>query len=438
MNLIKKRLISGFGANVIGQFINLIIQLISIPLFLKYWDVEMYGEWIILSSIPAFLAMADLGFTSAAGNEMTLQVGASRKDYALEIFQSTLQLLNIISLICIVFIVIISFLPLKIILNIKTVSEIEVNYIIICLIIQVICQIHCNLISVGFRSNGENATGVWIVNFFQITSILAITIGLNNNSGPVQIAVILLASKTLQLIISIYLIQQKSKWLRYGYKSSRFQTIKEMSKKSIIFLAFPAGNILKNQGLLMAIGSILGPTAVVVFSSTKTMVNGIAQIMNVINNSVMGEISLAYGAGNLKLVSRIHKLSCQFAFITTLFCVLILGIFGEKIIDLWTHSSNIYNQNLLFILLLGALINSIWNTGSVVLYATNNHKSYAIIFLFIAIVTLFLAKYLMENYEILGAAISVLIFEIILAQFVMSKSLNLLNDKIIDLFKFKI
>jgi len=68
----KRRIIAGMGANSFGMAITIGIQLISLPLFLHYWNTSTYGVWLMLSAIPAYLSMADVGMVTAAGNRMNM------------------------------------------------------------------------------------------------------------------------------------------------------------------------------------------------------------------------------------------------------------------------------------------------------------------------------------------------------------------------------
>jgi len=71
----RRRLIAGMGASTFGLGINIAIQLLSLPLFLQHWDTSTYGAWLVLSAIPAYLSMADVGMVTAAGNKMTMAMG---------------------------------------------------------------------------------------------------------------------------------------------------------------------------------------------------------------------------------------------------------------------------------------------------------------------------------------------------------------------------
>jgi O-antigen/teichoic acid export membrane protein len=65
------RLIKGIGANTLGLIVTIIIQIIQVPLYLTFWGITLYGEWLILYAIPSYLLMSDIGFGNVAANEMT-------------------------------------------------------------------------------------------------------------------------------------------------------------------------------------------------------------------------------------------------------------------------------------------------------------------------------------------------------------------------------
>ena len=49
---VKRRLTLGFIVNWVGRLTSTIIQLIQVPVFLHFWSTPLYGEWMIVNSIP--------------------------------------------------------------------------------------------------------------------------------------------------------------------------------------------------------------------------------------------------------------------------------------------------------------------------------------------------------------------------------------------------
>ncbi len=90
---VRGRLIRGFGAMALFPVVTAIMQIVSVPVFLHFWGAKLYGEWLILSAIPTYLILSDMGFGSVAGNDMTMRVAAGDRESALETFQSTWALI---------------------------------------------------------------------------------------------------------------------------------------------------------------------------------------------------------------------------------------------------------------------------------------------------------------------------------------------------------
>src|SRR5579875_1692237 len=85
---VKRRLTLGFIVNWIGRASSTLVQLIQVPVFLHFWNTPLYGEWMIVNAIPAYLSFSNIGFGTVAGNEMTMLVARKERDSALRIFQS--------------------------------------------------------------------------------------------------------------------------------------------------------------------------------------------------------------------------------------------------------------------------------------------------------------------------------------------------------------
>lgn len=49
----------------------LLVQLVSVPVLVHSWGVAGYGAWVMLFAVPSLLAMADLGLTTAGAKAMT-------------------------------------------------------------------------------------------------------------------------------------------------------------------------------------------------------------------------------------------------------------------------------------------------------------------------------------------------------------------------------
>jgi len=51
-----------------GNLVSIIVQLIMVPVLIYYWGGELYGEWIIIFTIPAMLSLMDFGLIAVSNN----------------------------------------------------------------------------------------------------------------------------------------------------------------------------------------------------------------------------------------------------------------------------------------------------------------------------------------------------------------------------------
>jgi hypothetical protein len=69
--LMISRLIRSLSAIMGGHIIIIVANLLLVPLYLKYWPVAVYGEWLALSSLASYVALLDFGMTTTVANRLT-------------------------------------------------------------------------------------------------------------------------------------------------------------------------------------------------------------------------------------------------------------------------------------------------------------------------------------------------------------------------------
>ncbi|HEV2618929.1 MAG TPA: lipopolysaccharide biosynthesis protein, partial [Acidobacteriaceae bacterium] len=92
----KRRLAIGFASNWFSKLANTVIQLIQVPVYLHFWALAVYGDWLIVTAIPTQLTFSSIGFGSVASNEMTMLVAGGDREGALRVFQSCWWLIALI------------------------------------------------------------------------------------------------------------------------------------------------------------------------------------------------------------------------------------------------------------------------------------------------------------------------------------------------------
>lgn len=428
-----ERFLKGVGANALGQAVTVLIQVISVPLFIRFWGVELYGEWLILVSIPTYLALSDLGFGSAASNEMTLRVAQDDRPSALTIFQTTWLLISAIAVGCILLITAIVWgLPITHWLNFTHINSTDAAGIVLLMSLEVFMSQQVVLSVAGYQCEGNYPAGIFHLHLIRLLAFIAVGLAIVLGARPVGVALIYVCATALGALTMGLNLHRRSPWLAYGYRHADLKVLKKLSLPAIAFMGFPLASALSNQGMTLIIGTLLSPVAVVVFSTQRTLSRLVWQILNLITNSVKPELSIAFGQGNLKLARQLHHKACKAALWLALLTAGGLALSGHWIVGLWTNGRVLFDADLFHIMLGIIVVNSLWNTSQAVPMAVNQHQQIALRYVIGSGITVFLATQLTPLWGTRGAAASLLAIDIVMSFYVVQSSLKLLNENFPD------
>lgn len=433
---IRKRIFRNIGANAFSQVVGIFIQLVSVPLFLETWGVKLYGEWLILSAIPTYFSMSDLSFATVAANEMTMQVARDDRSSALEVFQSTFILISGISLTVMSLAVPIIWLsPLEKWLKITQQSHLEVVIVTVLLTLYILIGLQSGLLSAGFRCDGNYALGTLIGNIIRLGEFGIVLTLVYFGASPTIVALAFLLVRVIGYIGVWLILRRHSPWIKLGYRHAKIKVIKRLAQPAIAYMGFPISYALNNQGSITVVSTTLGSEAVVIFSILRTLSRLVLQVMNVINQAILPELSVAYGTGDLSLLKNLHRRSCQVSVWLSFVTVICLFIVGPWIILVWTHGKVVMDMTLFSIMLCAIIGNSFWSTSSCVLGATNRHQGVAVCYVTTTAISLIVAIYLTSKFGLNGTAVSVLCTEIVMSMNVVNASLSLVQDNFISFVK---
>ena len=65
----------GVVSQVYNQGATILLQFVTTPMLIAIWGASQYGIWVIVSALPAYLVLLDLGFSQTAANDMSMKMG---------------------------------------------------------------------------------------------------------------------------------------------------------------------------------------------------------------------------------------------------------------------------------------------------------------------------------------------------------------------------
>ena len=425
----KRRLLLSFFANWIGRLANTLIQLIQVPVFLHFWNMPLYGEWLLVNSIPTWLSFSTVGFGTVAGNEMTMLVARDDRERALQVFQSCWWL---IAAICSAIILLLSgalyFLPAAHILRFANISDIDTKWIIFYLGVSVLLGQIEQLIQSAYRSIGRYPYGSMLKSAFSVIAFGCIMIPVTMGRGPRAAALVYAVVNILGTIFFSLLLKHDIPWIEFGWNYASFAEIRKLFKPAIAYMAFPIGNAVNLGGTVLAVGYALGPVDVVIFSTARTVSRVALQMVQMVNSTFEPEMTLAFGAHNIELTRTLHRRACQLALIVAVCVVAAMMSFGPWFLTHWTNHQVPPSHELLSILLLVVVLYTMWSTSSTLMTATNQHQRLAVYYMAATSVACVLCYFFARWFGLLGAATSLLLSEAAMNLYVLPACLVIAHD----------
>ena len=311
MILRRKRILYGLSGNVLTQVVNVITQFVGIPIFLIHWGVQYYGEWLILFTIPNYIALCDFGMGVSATAEMSILKEQGKFEEIQGVLRSTFWIVIILGAIpCLMLMLSIWLVPWYGLLNLMEISPGEFRMAFLLLIVYVFLSLALSVPVGYYRVEKEYHRERFISALFRVLEFVGLIIIVIIGKGIVAAALTYLIVRIGYLLF--VLIDLTIRYTDFKLSPVEISTgrIKHLIRPSFAVMKILIGQTILVQGVTTAIGIGLGPVQVVVFNTIRTLLNTSKQAVNLINMSLVSEFSYAYGAGQSALLNKLF-VRCQ-------------------------------------------------------------------------------------------------------------------------------
>lgn len=430
------RIGKGILVNGFGQIVTILGQLIILPTLLIHWGAQQYGAWIILSVIPQYLALSDMGFSSVAGNEIAMALGRKDSMKAENAFRGVLAA-NIVA--CFIVILLTSLLiVLQSQFKILPIHGFQAKSSAIILLIfgiQVCLTFFQNCSVASFRGGGQYPYGAFLNNVQRLTEILATVFSAFLGGSPIVVALSVLIVRAIFVIVMFRQLTVRFEWARFILSKNGFLVARRLIRPCLGYMALPASVAVSQSGSVMLIGYMFGPVQVIVFTAMRTLARLLVQLSTAINSPIVPEVSSAYASENMPLVRKLHAAAMRAAMLIGIVIGASLIWLAPFIFDHWTKGNVAFDINIFIPLLIAVVINMLWGTSAIVLLAVNLHTRFTLWALCLSIFGLVACYVVAKIFGSLSMAAYGLAWqELIMLIIVLGKSLKLINQSGIDFF----
>ncbi|MBV8273585.1 MAG: hypothetical protein JO067_15065 [Cupriavidus sp.] len=408
MSPIIKRVIAGMGANTYEQLANIFMQLVSLPIFLSHWDVKTYGTWLVITAIPSYLSMADVGMVTVAGNRMTMLAGAGDMAGANRVFQSA-QMFILLACLTIAAMAI----PAALCMPVALLASLDMRLALAALLAGVLLSLGAGLSGAAFRSTNRYALGMSVAVTTRLMEWAGGIAGLLLIGTLAAVAGGMLLVRVITLVWQSWLSTRNGDGLTWGMRHAQWSEVRAMLRPSLGFMTFPIANAISFQGFTLLTAHLLGPAAVAVFNTYRTVARVAVQVTSTLSHALWPEFARMFGSGEHRGLRTLLLRSSLLGALGAIVLSVMLYLCAPLLLRIWTKGQIDFYPGLMRAFLLYAAIAGIWHIPRVILMATNQHSRMGIAFLVISVLALLCGQVLGASQQIMGLVMAMIIGELL-------------------------
>jgi O-antigen/teichoic acid export membrane protein len=407
-----RRVLAGVGANFFDKLIVAGTQLAMVPALSQAWGLHLYGLWLLLATVPSFLAVGDFGFGTAAGTKMIMARARGEESEVVHVFQSAWGAILMSSAALAALALALAWtVPAEIFGEAPGLPIEQIRVTLTLLMLYGIAAVQGSIFFAAFRAAGMFAFGAtWNALIILIESSVVITAALGGAEPPL-VAAALLGGRLVGLAGQTVLLRRRVPWLRIGLREGTRAEMLALLRPAGAVMLVPLAQALALQGTAVALGIAAGQAAVPVFTATRTLSRVGLQICWLFNTPLMPEFSSAAAREDRHAMALMTLVTVLVSTLLLVPYALLFAAFGQEAILLWTHEVILPPAPVVTTMALVILLGGYWYPLSNLILARNLHSSYTRWYVLLAALSLPLAVALSRQFGATGAAVAMALLE---------------------------
>lgn len=379
-NTIINRVMKGVGANSVSVISSIITQILLVPIIITHWGTSVYGVWIVIATLPTYLALSDFGFSAAATNDMTAKIALGDQRGALAVFQSVWLATLALFLIGISIIGLVHYFSLAPVAHPDSVASDTVRQTVTLMATYGLLAFLGNLFYGVFRAGGRYALGTLMNTGISLSETFSVVAVLMAGGDMPSVALTYVIVRFLGLVTLATVLGRSVPWLRFGYGEASVAEVMRLRHVAAAVMAVPFGQALFLQAPPLFVSLAAGPAAVVSYTTVRTLTRLPIQISSLVNHALLPEFTrlAALQDGGRVRVSVALTVLISLTIGPAAFLVFVIG--GPWLISFWTRGHVHPELSQIAIMALAMVLNILWHPQSNLLSATNRHGAFSYLF----------------------------------------------------------
>jgi O-antigen/teichoic acid export membrane protein len=331
------------GASLLsGQGILVATQLVLPPLFLRHYGTVGYGEWVVLSAAANYLGTLNFGLHNFANNHVTIAYNQGDLDEVNVIQATAFSIVLCLAAVAALLASVLFLLPISDWLHLHLAAP-EASATMYLLGLQILVRLIFGFVQTAFLVIGAYHRGSNWLNVLQIATLAGTASLILLNASFVWIAacqVLTTALMTVLVAADLY-FKAPVAFPRLRYTSRR--RVLDILKPSGYYGMLFSASFLVYQLPVVIMQRVLGPTAVVVFTITRTIYSMSRQILTSLSSALGPEITELFGKANWQGLLKLYDLSERAVFALVPVVTLSTFLATPALLVIWLHKPEFYH-----------------------------------------------------------------------------------------------
>lgn len=406
----RSALLPAVGANIATQVALAVAQLAVVPAFALHWGAETYGVWLMLFTIPSYLAVADLGLASAAGNDMAAAVAREQRSAAAATYRAVRVAVLAMSGLILAGALLVARADFRWLQEAQAASGGHAGTLFLLVTLYGLLGLQNGVTAAGMRATGGYAAAGSIAAIGFLGEALLALLLLRAGCGLAGVASGYLAVRAVTSLVLAATLARRAPWL-VPWRGSERAPLEQLWRPALAAAALPVAQAASLQGTVLVIGLAAGAGAVPAFTAVRTLSRVAIQAILLVNHAVMPSVTVADAVADRRQVAGYAALSHLSACAVAVPGALLLLIAGQPLVRMWTGGALQPSFGLVAAMAATMLLNALWQPASNLLLATNRHERFAWLYAAAALAALALCYPLTRRLGAAGAALSLLVVD---------------------------
>lgn len=391
---IMKPVTKNIVANFYQLFVIFVNQILLVPACLIFMDIEVYGDWIVLTALASFFAMSDLGLSDASNNLFCIKYSAGEKRQCDVILTNNMLLvIGVAILVLLLFIVGGCIIDFSTILGLRSISGWEAVGIVVVMLLQIFAVMAGQVFDAIFKATHQAYTATYLTYSARLLGAALIFIALATRLPLVWVAAIGTAPYLACLAVKAAVAVRRFP-CRFRVADFNWPSLRSLLAPTAGSACLLVGNAVLLQCYVLVVNVSFGAIVLVQFTTMRTMMNFVRQVGIAITAGIKPEFSITYGSNDINGMRRLYRKSMSYCAIGGSIAIIGLLAFGQHIYEIWTRGEVPFSMTIFLVFVAIQPITLVWEASSIALTATNRHFKLGVLYITSCVLAVFTASVL--------------------------------------------